>query len=300
MLRNVQQISVTAFHELRDGLRSRWAIVLLVLYVVGSIAASYFFSKFLAHLERQISGLMGLDESVTGTVTASLWESPMYRRMLKEMLDSRELAEALAPIPPMALFFGSLSLIMMPIFVMLMASPRVAAEMESGSARFVLFRTSRLTWCFGKFWGQAMMLLPVLLISAIAAWGFGLIRLRGFDPWVSAHYTLIFGIKAFVYSLAWLGLATCASQLTRSSIIATIIGILILVAFGILDGVTRWQMGDGVSQIWDAIRQMLPQAYWKDLWWPGWDRMFYGGFMLLLLSHLYILTGYFFTSWRDN
>jgi len=296
------QVYVTAKHELIDSMRSKRAVILFLLCLVGALVATHFFIKLLMMLEAQFVELLQLPEGADpGTVTVSIWESPRYERMLQGMMrDDAELAAVLAPIPPVSLFYGSIASMMMPLFVVFLSATRIADEMGSGSARSPLFRCSRLTWCLGKFWGQAVVLFPVLMLSAVAAWGISYFRLPTFDPVTTAQYMLVFGFKSWLYTLAWLGLALGVSQLTKSGNVATAIALILMIASAVLDGFVRYKVGPGLAQLWDSAHQLIPQGHWRNLWWP--NRLEFNltsAVMLLVLAHLYMMIGFFFTRRRD-
>ena len=58
----------------------------------------------------------------TGSVTATLWKSDAFRRMLTHLIGNRELAESLLSVPPLALYYGWLSFAFAPVLVMLTSS----------------------------------------------------------------------------------------------------------------------------------------------------------------------------------
>ncbi|MDD4872116.1 MAG: ABC transporter permease subunit, partial [Kiritimatiellae bacterium] len=202
-----------ASHELADSIRSRRAIVLLILYLAGSIVGTLIFIKVLHEVETQVVKAMGLDPAKNpGGVTATLWESSHFREIVVHLSGDREIAEQLLRVPPLALFYAWLSFAFAPLLVVLTAAPRIAEEVWSGSVRFALFRTSRGAWCMGKYIGQACQIFLALLLSAAGAWLVGFIRMEHFAPADSMITMFLFAVKAWIYSLAFLGLATGISQ----------------------------------------------------------------------------------------
>ena len=177
----VRNVWLVARNELADSLRSRRVIVLLILYMVCAAAGTYLFSTFLQRVEHQLASAMGVTVSNSaGTVTAALWESKPFQRLIIDLVRDRELAEQLFHFSPLALFYGWLAFTFTPLLVMLTSSARVAEEVTLGSVRFAMFRVSRLHWCLGKYAGQALQIAAALSMSALAAWITGALTMEAF------------------------------------------------------------------------------------------------------------------------
>jgi len=288
-----QTVWSIARHELADSVRSRRVIVLVLLYVAGSMAATLFFVTVLQKIEVQLAESLGVQAAAgTGTVTATLWKSDAFRRMLTGLAGNRELAETLLDIPPLALFFGWLSFAFTPALVMLTSTARITEELWSGSARFVLFRASRLHWCLGKFAGQAIQLLGALLLSAAGAWLVGLLRMKSFEPASTAWAMVLFSSRAWVYSLAFLGLALAVSQWCAAPNLALALGFLAMIALAIVGGVAEHFAGDGWRRLWDVVLALTPNGHKTDLWWGDAAHLLPACIFLVCLAFAYLAAGY--------
>lgn len=289
-----------ARHELTDSVRSRRVIVLVLLYVAGSMAATLLFVNGLQKIERQLAESLGVAvASGTGNVTATLWKSEAFRRMLTSLIGNRELAEMLLGIPPLALFYAWASFAFAPALVMLTSTSRIAEEVWSGSARFVLFRASRLQWCLGKFAGQALQILGALLLSAAGAWLVGLLRMKSFEPAATASAMLFFSARAWVYSLAFLGLALAVSQWCVAPNMALALGFFALIVLSVLAGVADHFAGDGWRRLWDLVLMLTPQGHKSDLWWGDAAHLLPACVFLASLSFAYLAAGYARFGRRD-
>ncbi len=282
-----------ARHELVDSIRSRRVIIIGLLYLAGSIAATAIFISVLQKLESQLMATLGLaTSSNTGSVTATLWKSDSFRQMMTTLIGDRDLAKSLLNIPPLALFYGWLAFAFTPVLVMLTSTSRISEEIWSGSARFILFRISRLHWGFGKFVGQAAQLALALLLSAIGAWVTGLCRMHSFEPLATALAMLLFAGKAWLYSLAYLGLALGISQLCSGPNLALALGFLALIAIAILNGISSAFAGEGWRRLWDLVNSLTPSAHRMDLWWGDTAHLIPAIVFLLTLCLVYLLAGY--------
>lgn len=291
-----------ANHELADSFRSRRAIVLLILYFAGSIAGTLIFVKVLHEVESQVVKALGLDPAKNpGGVTATLWESKPFREIVQHLVGNEETANALLQIPPIALFYGWMSFAFAPLLVCLMAAPRIAEEVWSGSVRFVLFRSSRGAWCLGKFLGQACQLLFALLLSALGAWLVGWLRTDHFAAGPSAVAMLLFALKGWVYALAFLGLATGISQFFSSPNLATAMSFIALIIFAVLGQVSSYLATSESSwaRTWDLVNLLTPSGQKIDMWRMDVAHTLPAIVFLLALSFVYLLIGHSYFSRRD-
>lgn len=282
-----------ARHELTDSVRSRRVIVLILLYVAGSMAATLLFVNILQKIERQVADGLGVAVAAgAGNVTSALWKSDAFRRVLTGLAGDRELAERLLDIPPCGVFYGWLVFAFTPALVMLTSTTRIAEEIWSGSARYVLFRASRLQWCLGKFVGQAIQLLGALLLSAAGAWLVSWLRMKSFDPDATAWAMLLFAVRAWVYSLAFLGLALAVSQWCAAPNLALALGFLAMIVMAVLTGVAEHFAGEGWRRGWDVLLALTPGGHRSDLWWGDAAHGLPAMIFLGCLSFAYLAAGY--------
>jgi ABC-type transport system involved in multi-copper enzyme maturation permease subunit len=296
----LKTLGTLARHELEDSVRSRRVIVLSLLYVAGATAATLLFVAILQKLERQLAETLGVTvASGAGNVTATLWKSDGFRRTLTSLAGSDSLALSLLRFPPLALFYGWLSFAFTPALVMLTSTARIAEEVWSGSARFVLFRTSRLNWCLGKFIGQAIQILGALLLSALGAWLVGLIRMKSFEPSATAWAMLLFSMRAWIYSLTFLGLALAVSQWCSAPNLALAFGFLAMIGLAVIAGVSKYFAGEGWRRIWDLVHSLTPDGHGMDLWWGDAAHLLPACVFLASLAFVYFAAGYARFAKRD-
>ncbi len=296
----LQTLRTLTRHELEDSVRSRRVIVLSLLYVAGSTAATLLFVAILQKVERQLAESLGVTvASGTGSVTATLWKSDGFRHILTSLAGSESLATTLLRVPPLALFYGWLSFTFAPALVMLTSTARISEEVWSGSARFVLFRTSRLHWCLGKFAGQAVQILGALLLSAAGAWLVGLLRMKSFEPAATALAMLGFVMRGWIYSLTFLGLALAVSQWCAAPNLALALGFFTMIGLAVLAGVSDHFAGEGWRRAWDLVHALTPGGHGTDLWWGDAAHLLPACVFLLSLAFVYLAAGYARFARRD-
>lgn len=296
----VRSALTVAGHELADSVRSRRALVLLILYFLGALAATLLFVKVLHEVENRVESALGVTKSNrAGGATSSLWKNELFRDALVNLTGDKKLALELLSLPPLGVFYGWLSFAFAPLMVVLLSATRIADEVWSGSVRFVLFRTSRLAWCMGKFIGQACLLLAALLVSAAAAWFVGWVRLAAFDPGANAWAITFFAVKAWVYALAFLGLALGVSQMVTSPNMAAALSFVALVVMGIVGAVADHLAGGGWRRVWELVHLLTPGGHQMDLWRLDMAHSLPAAVFLLALAIAYMLIGHARFSRRD-
>ena len=161
-----RDVMIVAGQEMSDSIRSRRAIVVLVMFLAIALMLTLLSIKALHAFETALSGALMLDTSEhTGTVTAALWKNPNFREMIIHMVGDRDVALSLLNFPPLSLFFMGIVFAFTPALVAFTSSARFADEIWSGSIRFVITRTTRIAWCLGKYFGQSLQILIALLAS---------------------------------------------------------------------------------------------------------------------------------------
>lgn len=301
MTPSIAGVAIMARHELADAVRSRRALVLLTLYLVGSVAATAIFATLLKHIEVEVSAAVGLESArQVGTVSSTLWKSKPFREMVIHLTGDRALGETLLQVPPVGLFYGWLSLTFAPLLVLMTAAGRMAEDIGDGSARFILFRSSRLDWCLGTFLGQAGQLLLALLLSALGAWVTGWWRLAGaFDAVATMQAMLWLAFKAWFYALAALGLALGVSQFFSSPHLATVVGFIVLVGLSVLAGLARHFSGDGLRRLWDLALLLTPGGHRLGVWHNDAAHLLPTMAYLVALAFVYLFAGYAYLARRD-
>jgi hypothetical protein len=216
--------------ELAEARRSRLISVVLALYGAGAALGAYVFSKALEAAEGAVR------EQMLGTMSAHAIPEDIVReqalpRVISFLVSDEALARELSSIDPLALFYGFMALELVAPLVLMTSGGVHAADIASGSARFVLTRCDRLTWAFGKVLGHAVLLSVGLLLGALAT---ALVAgLRGGIDAGSLAWLLLASARAWVYGVAYLGLFSCVALAVRVPARARTLSIVLLFALWI-------------------------------------------------------------------
>ncbi len=269
--RVLRDISVVARFDLAESLRSRRALVLILLHVAGSVAAAALFVEVLGQIEQSLAETLAVPTTRRpGALSGSLLQSDEFRKVVSGLVGDPELGAALVQVPPLALFYGAVSLFVVPVLVVLSSADAIAAERATGALRFSLFRTDRTSWALGKLVGQAILLAVGLAAGAVGVWITGLVELAGFAAGPTALWLARLGGRAWIFGLCWLGITLGISQLTRSVHWSRGLSLLALVVAGA--GAALLQHPEVVDVLGSSaatLRSVLPAAQRVELWRPA-------------------------------
>lgn len=301
MKRFWQSVWRVARFELADAMRSRRAATMLILYLAAATLGCNAFISIMQRIELQLADLLQTSPAQSaGVLTDALWKSDRFRGMMIALVGDRETALGLLAVPPVALVYGWLAFLYTPAFVLMFASTRISGDVASGAARFVLFRTSRLAWVLGKFGGQALLLVLALALGVAGAWCVARLRLWGLDGPAVARSMLVMAAKAWVYALAFLGLALGLSQLNRSPNASTAIGFVLWMGLGLLARLLAKQSPESpLEPLWHTLALLLPHGHQLDLWRQDLPHLLSALVFLPALGLAYLAAGHAWFARKD-
>ena len=286
-IRRIWQVGV---FELFGALRSRRALVVMVLYLAASLLGMNGTISLLGKLENQLSTALSLqvDESGrSGVVSKTLWQSKTFQRMAKGAVGDSPVYDDIKGKHPAELIYAWLTFLFVPLLTILMAANRVADDIHCGSVRYMLTRVTRLEWALGKYLGSSVIMMAGLFVGAIAAWTVAAFRLSGADlPWLLVDI-LIWGAKAWILSLSWLGLALGISHVARTGAKATSIAVFAVVPFT-ASGALLSRFGERFA----VLAMIFPSGVDGSLWRSSLLPVAGASLWLLVLGFFYLTAGY--------
>ncbi|MDG1478978.1 MAG: ABC transporter permease subunit [Myxococcota bacterium] len=261
---------IVAWFDLRESLRSRRALALMVIYMIGSMAATGLFVVLLAEVESAVASSLSVSQTARpGAMTEALMESEELLSIISGLIGSEDLAREVVSIPPIALFYGWLSLTFVPLLVAFTSAEAVSSELASGSARFVLFRSSRLSWATGKLGGQTLLMATGILLGSVGVWIIGYGSLGSFQPATTAVWLLKLSGRSCIYGFTFLGITLGISQITSSLNGSRTLALLTVIALGIGGGLSGSEDVQSYAPVLiSSIHPLFPNAHRIDLWRP--------------------------------
>ncbi|MBK7585917.1 MAG: ABC transporter permease subunit [Myxococcales bacterium] len=288
-------IRLVASFDLLESLKSRKAVVLLSLYMVGALGASGIFIRLLGIVRERLAEEVG-----QAIDTKMLMENPGMARLLGSLTGDAEVGRAVASIPPIAIFYGWLAMNFVPLLVLFTSADAISGDVASGAVRYSLFRTDRLSWAIGKLIGQTCLMALGVLVGALACWATGMIWLDGMPPVDSAVWLLRISGRAIIYSFAYLGMVMCASQLTRTNARAG--GLALLLTFVSSLAGSIFQADLVVEQapgLFRVLSKLVPAGHHLALWHPGLVQSGSAMFGLISIGLAFFALGFWRFSTRD-
>ncbi len=292
-MRSLARIWQTALAECAGAVRSRRALAILVLYLFSSVFCMMGTISLLGKMEAELVNVLQLPASErTGVVTATLWKSKSFQRMVKSGVRNDLVYRDISGRHPAELVYAWFAFLFTPLLAVLVAGNRVADDLGSGAARYSLVRVTRLEWTLGKYVGQIVLVAASLAASALGAWLVAAFRLSGVDLPMLLPAMFGWSLRAGLYALAWLGLALGVSHITRSGSRATAIGLIAVAICGAWPAILRlW--ADWCDWPWllhfDAL---VPSAAKLSLWRRSFLPLMTGGAHLLVLGCTYLMLGH--------
>ena len=294
---NWRRIWQSAIFELFSTLRSRRAIVVVVLYLVVSLLCMGGSITILGKMEEQLSKVLQVEKvegKKSGVVSAALWKSKPFQNLVRGALKDSLVYDDICGKHPAELIYAWFVLLLVPPLTLMLAANRAASEIGSGSVLYMITRVTRLEWTLGKYLGSALLIMVGLLVGACGAWAVALFKLAGAD--VAALFPSMLGwsLKAWVLSLAWLGLALGISHFFKSGAKADGLAWVLLLVFAVVPDWLRWFGGR-----FAFLAVLFPSTVEKSLWRSSFIPVATATAWLLMLGLCYLSAGYAFFSRRD-
>ena len=293
---NWRRIWQSAVFELFSALRSRRAIVVVVLYLVVSLLCMGGSITLLGKMEEQLSKVLQVEKvegKKSGVVSAALWKSKPFQNLVRGALKDSLVYDDICGKHPAELIYAWFVLLLVPPLTLMLAANRAASEIGSGSVLYMITRVTRLEWTLGKYLGSALLIMVGLLVGACGAWAVAFFKLAGAD--VAALFPSMLGwsLKAWVLSLAWLGLALGISHFFKSGAKADGLAWVLLLVFAVVPDWLRWFGGR-----FAFLAVLFPSTVEKSLWRSSFIPVATATAWLLMLGLCYLSAGYAYFSRR--
>lgn len=290
-----------ALFELAAAVRTRRAIVLVALYLAASLLGMSGAITALGKMEDRLAEILQVEkvEGKSGVVSAALWKSKPFQQLVRSVVGDSLIYDDIVGKHPAELIYAWIVFLAVPLLTVLVATRRVAEEVKSGAAKYMLLRVTRLEWTLGKYFGIALLMLVGLLIGAVAAWIVAAFRLSGADIPALLPAMIVWSFKAWFLSLAWLGLALGVSHLFKSGAKADAVAILLMIAFSVVPAImnafgSAWLGGKLL-----VLVRLFPSSVDDALWRSSFLPVAASATWLVMLGLLYLSIGHAVFARRD-
>ena len=281
-LRRVWAVALT---EWATALRSRRALVIMLLFLAGALLAMNGTISAFEKIEGELVDILGLpDSSETGAVSMTLWKSDKFVRIVRQLTGGGLVFDDILGRNPIELVYAWFVFGIAPFLTVLVSSPRVAESVRTGAARYQLLRVTRTEWSLGMFFGEALMLAAAFALAALGAWATVSVRISPSLGLSLLPGLLDWSARVWVYAFAWLGLAVGVSHLMRSGGKATALCIVLMVALPVYAFLAP-------RHLHPMLDLIAPEAYETALWRRTPAAFLSGAAHLVILGFLYLAAG---------
>jgi hypothetical protein len=256
---------VVARFELMEALRSRSALFMIGLYAIGAAVGAWIFVHALDAAEQTARNALAEAMRVPPeSLPKDLVREKALPRIASTLEDER-LRDVLLTVDPLGIFYGFMAQNLVPGLLLLVASGTHAADLESGAARYALFRVDRASWALGKSAGQAGLLATGLLVGALVTY------LVGRDPDAGlglAMFTSLgrASLSAWLYGLCFLGLFSGVSMVSETPLRARGASFMLLCVCSIGHAVVTSDALKARAPGFQYARWVFPAEYKDGLW----------------------------------
>lgn len=301
-MEGLTQLGVLFGGEWRRTVRSARVVVLLLLFAMFTLLALLVVGAASNALDKQLGGQLAAGASPEAAAQAM----DQLRRGTIGFLFSDDTAaiEALAKIPLVVLVVFRLTLVFLPLYIALMGFDQLAGEIGPKSIRYLLVRASRSSILFGKFLGQAAVLIALVGVIDTAIFTYARITHPDFGTALALLTWFKLWVAAAVFSLAYLALTTLCSALFRSPAVSLVFNVVVLFAFWLMDAVGQHalftaKMNDAAPSAAAAVRYFSPSHYSANLLHPSLSHFAVSGAAFAGFALVFLLAAYAVMRERD-
>jgi ABC-type transport system involved in multi-copper enzyme maturation permease subunit len=305
--RGLRDVGVVARYELAEAVRSKFLVVVVLLFVGAGSLGAWSFTQLVAGIEENAAKVTGAPTSTArrpGGAMRRMRESGSYRDMVRMMVRDDQKADYYAAFPPIVVFFAWLTFNATPFLVLLTSAETIASEVANRSIRYSVLRTGRLQFALGKALGQALIIVGVTALAALVFYVIAWASLSGFEHQATALGMLSYWPRVLLYTLPFLGWAMLSSMVTRSANLARVLalggGLGLAILSGLVNHPPRWlQGGEVVSSIRDLFGYLTPFGHYDGLSYPPGGAFPSDVAICLALAVLYFSAGFVLLRRRD-
>jgi hypothetical protein len=269
----LRDVALIARFEWLRAIRTWQAVSLMTLYGVACSGATWLFTRVIGEMEDKVAEAMGVATTDTpGTLLNELATHEEFRRMIGFMIGDDTLVDAVIGWPALAIFFLWLGFGLLPFLASVASAETISQDLRTHTIRYEALRTGRLELVLGRFAGQALLCALATVVGAIATFTVAMTQMVGNDPVALANGLAALGVRAWAFSLPFVGVGIGCSQLTATPAWARVLAIATTFGSWLALGLAYWLEEDD-TWWWVAaiLFQALPQGWMRGFWAPGLD-----------------------------
>jgi len=223
---DLNEISTIARGETARALKGGRVVVLAVLFLLFTALALSIVGYFNYQMNAQVKLSGGDPDAMAQGGEQNLSGKKQFLSFV--FTNDPQLLDALAALPLVLLVVFKLAMRFLPLFVALMGFDQISGEVGPKSIRYLVVRVKRSSIVAGKFVAQGLVLAGLLLLSTLA--------MVGVAKWLNADFGWSFAATtalklvgaSLALAVAYLGLSTLCSAVTRQASVSLAANIILL------------------------------------------------------------------------
>ncbi len=233
-MRVLQDTWRIARFDLMTAIRTRRALVALLIYLAGALATG----GALVWVENQFGDKIQTARTAidASEAMASMQaDAPNVYEGLASITGGDEaIARHLLHMPLVLLGFFWTTLTFLPLLIALVSYDIVNSEVNQRSARFILLRTSRTSLLLGKMLSHGLLFLAVTVAANVALFLYAWMKLPTFDLLPAAGLLLRFWMLTIPFGFCYIALAALVSSLVDGGGLSMAVMVGVLIGLGVL------------------------------------------------------------------
>lgn len=207
---------VLIWDNLKNSLRTKKAIVFLILYlaVFGLIMYAFFYVQ--ENIERQLSE-QGFSDYQRIFITG------FGRSIIRNNIENEAVVNFLFSVPPINIIMFFVTLIGTPLLLFILNYDKVSQEIYDGTIRYFLFRVSRFQLYSSKFLSSVIECAAITFIALFLGILWASIRYRSVDFVESIGYGLRYWLIAQFFLVVFIAFSLMASSIFKKPFVALIV-----------------------------------------------------------------------------
>lgn len=218
---------ILTWDTLKNSLRTKKAIVFLILYllVFGLITYGFFSLQENIELQIQQQGISPLQKS---------FMFGFARSIIANQAETSPVIQFLFSVPAINIILFFVTLIGTPLLLFILNYDKVSQEIYDGTIRYVLFRASRFKIFFSKFLGSLIECSAITFVALILGVLWGSIRFESVDFSESIGFGIRYWLIAQVFLAVFVALSLMASAIFKKPFVSLIVCFVSYVAMPII------------------------------------------------------------------
>lgn len=218
---------VLTLDNLKNSLRTKKAIIFLVLYLMVFGLITYAFFEIQKNIDQQIQ-----DEGISSLQKSFL--QAFLRGAVSANTNNSTVVDFMFSIPPINIVLYFVSLIGTPLLIFILNYDKISQEIYDGTIRFMLFRVSRFKIFFSKFLSGMIECAAVTLIATFVGILWGSLSFASVDFMSSIQLGLRYWLIAQFFLAIFVSFSLMASAIFKKPFTSLILSFVAYMAMPVI------------------------------------------------------------------